>query len=52
MSAYLNLVLNRKVVATMKVGDETDDAGEQAERMISSLHHLVELVEERHDIID
>lgn len=52
MSSYLNLILNKKILTTLKVGDDIDDVGEQTERMISNLHHLVELEEGRHEIID
>lgn len=52
MSVYLNLVLNKEILATMEVGDGIDDVGGQTERMINNLHHLVELVEEQHEIID
>lgn len=52
MSAYLNLVLNKKVLATVKVGEDTDDVREQSERMISNLHHVVDVEEGRHEIID
>ena len=51
MSAYLNLVLNKKILATTKVGDGTD-VREQAERMISNLHHFVDIEEGRHEVID
>ncbi|MBP2562248.1 hypothetical protein J2T08_001684 [Neorhizobium galegae] len=52
MSAYLNLVLKKKILATTKVGDGTHDALEQAERMISNLHHFINIEEGRHEIID
>lgn len=52
MSAYLNLVLRKKILTTMKVGDGTHDALEQSERMISNLHHFVDIEEGRHEIID
>ncbi|WP_430245043.1 hypothetical protein [Neorhizobium sp. DAR64861/K0K2] len=52
MSAYLNLVLNKKILATTKVGDGTHDALEQAERMISNLDHFINIEEGRHEIID
>lgn len=52
MSAYLNLVTKEEVLAKMEVGDVIHDVREHAERMISNLYHLVELVEGQHEIID